>query len=73
MPIVTVQITNEKITKKQKSAIIQGMTAVLVDILQKSPETTFVIIQEVKLENWGIGGLPVEVYREQRKRKNEPR
>ena len=32
-------------------------------ILDKSPATTFVVIDEVALEDWGVGGLPVEEYR----------
>jgi len=33
------------------------------DVLDKSPNTTFVVINEVDMEDWGIGGLPVEDYR----------
>ncbi|MGH8429085.1 MAG: tautomerase family protein, partial [Solimonas sp.] len=43
----------------------KGVTDLLVDILDKSPATTFVVIDEVALEDWGIGGLPVEEYRRQ--------
>ena len=35
----------------------------MVEILGKDPATTVVVIEEVKLDNWGIGGLPVEQYR----------
>jgi len=35
----------------------------LVKVLHKTPATTFVVIDEVELEDWGIGGLPVEEYR----------
>jgi 4-oxalocrotonate tautomerase len=34
--------------------------------LHKSLEATFVVIQEVEMENWGWGGLPIEQYRRQR-------
>ena len=26
-------------------------------------ESTFVVIEEVEMENWGVGGLPVQEYR----------
>jgi 4-oxalocrotonate tautomerase len=32
-------------------------------VLGKNPATTFVVIDEVALEDWGIGGLPVEAFR----------
>jgi 4-oxalocrotonate tautomerase len=32
-------------------------------VLKKNPATTFVIIDEVALEDWGIGGVPVEKLR----------
>ncbi|MCL4155477.1 UNVERIFIED_CONTAM: hypothetical protein GTU68_037158 [Idotea baltica] len=59
MPYVQVQITRERNTVEQKTAIIQGVTQVLVDVLGKDPQTTFVVIEEVELDNWGIGGESV--------------
>ena len=59
MPYVNVQITREGATPTQKAQIIEGVTQLLVDVLGKDPATTFVVIQEVELEDWGIGGLPV--------------
>jgi len=32
-------------------------------VLNKDPATTFVVIDEVALEDWGVGGLPVDEYR----------
>lgn len=63
MPYVNIKITNEGATKEQKAALIQGATQLLVDVLGKNPATTFVVIDEVEMEHWGIGGLPVEDYR----------
>lgn len=64
MPYVNIKITREGgTTPQQKSAVIAGVTKVLVDVLDKSPNTTFVVIDEVELEDWGIGGLPVPAYR----------
>lgn len=66
MPYVNVQITREGATPTQKAQIIEGVTQLLVDVLGKDPATTFVVIQEVELEDWGIGGLPVVERRRRR-------
>ena len=65
MPYVNVKITREGgTTPEQKAAVIRGVTEVLTDVLDKPPTSTFVVIDEVELESWGVGGLPVEEYRE---------
>ena len=63
MPYVNVKITREGVTRDQKRRIISAMTQVLADVLGKDPRTTFVVIDEVDLEDWGIGGLPVLEFR----------
>ncbi len=66
MPIVNVQITREGNTPEQKKQVIAGVTQVLADVLGKDPDTTFVVIDEVAFEDWGIGGVPVDVWRADR-------
>lgn len=63
MPYVNIKVTREGVTPDQKAELISGVTDLLVRVLDKSPGTTFVVIDEVALEDWGIGGLPVEQYR----------
>jgi 4-oxalocrotonate tautomerase len=64
MPYVNIKITREGgTTPAQKSALIRGVTDLLVDVLRKSPATTFVVIDEVEIENWGVGGVPVTEFR----------
>ena len=63
MPIVTIQVTREGVTPEQKAALIKGATDLLVDVLNKPPALTFVIFQEVELENWGVGGLTTPEFR----------
>lgn len=63
MPYVNIKVTREGVTPDQKAELIRGVTDLLVRVLEKSPATTFVVIDEVALEDWGIGGLPVEQYR----------
>jgi 4-oxalocrotonate tautomerase len=55
MPYINVKITDEDVTNEQKQAIIKGCTQLMVDILNKKPATTFVVIDEVDTDNWGIG------------------
>ena len=59
MPFVNIRITKEGATAEQKQQLIQGVTDLLADVLGKNPETTFVIIDEVDTDNWGIGGESV--------------
>ena len=66
MPYVNIKITREGATPQQKAQLIKGVTDLLADILAKDPATTFVVIDEVALEDWGVGGLPVADYRRQR-------
>ena len=67
MPYVNIKVTDEGVTSEQKADLIKGATNLLVEVLGKSPATTVVVIEEVPTENWGVGGLPVEEFRAQRK------
>ncbi|WP_407048649.1 4-oxalocrotonate tautomerase family protein [Methyloraptor flagellatus] len=64
MPYVNIKITREGATPAQKAELISGVTDLLVRVLDKNPATTFVVIDEVAMEDWGIGGLPVAEYRQ---------
>ena len=67
MPYVNIRITREGDTSATKKAqVIAGVTKVLQEVLGKDPRSTFVVIDEVPLQDWGIGGLPVEEYRKQK-------
>ncbi len=65
MPYINVKVTNEKVSNEQKKAIIKGCTQLMVDVLNKSPQTTFVVIDEVNTDNWGIGFEQVTEIRKQ--------
>jgi 4-oxalocrotonate tautomerase len=45
------QITREGTTPGQKAALIKGATDMLVNVLNKPPGLTFVLIQEVEMED----------------------
>jgi len=55
MPYVNIRVTNEGVTPEQKLELIKGSTELLVRVLNKDPATTFVIIDEVETDNWGVG------------------
>ena len=68
MPYINIKITREGATSAQKAELIAGVTDLMVRVLDKSPATTFVVIDEVEMEDWGIGGVPVEEFRAQQAR-----
>jgi 4-oxalocrotonate tautomerase len=65
MPYVHIQVTREGVTVEQKEALIKGTTDLLVRVLNKNPAHTFVVIEEVETDNWGVAGMSVTKYRAQ--------
>ncbi len=65
MPYVNIKVTGgaEAPTKEQKAALIAGTTELLARVLGKNPATTVVVIEEVDMDNWGIGGETVTMRR----------
>ena len=63
MPYVNIKITNDGATAEQKAKLIEGVTALLKEVLGKNPATTVVVIEEVPTDNWGIGGESVTIRR----------
>jgi 4-oxalocrotonate tautomerase len=73
MPIVTIQVTREgsqpgaaSLSAEDKAALIKGASQLLLDVLHKPLDTTYVIIEEVDTDNWGWGGLPALEHRRRR-------
>jgi len=71
--MVNIQVTREgtapgrmAITAQEKAALIAGVSQLLLDVLHKPLDSTFVVIDEVDTENWGWGGLPALEYRKRR-------
>lgn len=65
MPYVNIKVTDEQVTAEQKKALIEGVTQLLVDVLNKNPATTVVVIDEVNTDNWGVGGKVVTALRKE--------
>ncbi len=63
MPYVNIKVTNEGVTADQKVELIKGATDLLTKVLGKDPATTVVVIDEVEMDNWGIGGESITIRR----------
>ena len=64
MPYIKIEITREGTTREQKQALIKGVTDLMSDVLNKDPQLTHVVIQEIDLDDWGHAGEQVSVLRE---------
>jgi 4-oxalocrotonate tautomerase len=67
MPFINIRITREGATAQQKAQLIEDATEMMVRVLGKNRATTFVIIDEVETDNWGIAGEPVTAIRKRAK------
>ncbi len=69
MPYVNIKLTRETqpITAEQKAAIIKGVTDLLVDVIDRGPATTVVVIDEIDTDNYGVGGETITARRSQSK------
>jgi 4-oxalocrotonate tautomerase len=64
MPYVKIEVTREGVTREQKQQLIKGVTDLIVNVLNKDPHLTHVVIQEIELDDWGYAGDQVSVLRE---------
>ncbi|MCO6044787.1 4-oxalocrotonate tautomerase family protein [Aeoliella sp. ICT_H6.2] len=63
MPYVNLQLTKEGLTRDNKAEIVRRITEVLVEVLDKRPEHTHIIIEEIEEENWGFAGMLTDDFR----------
>lgn len=65
MPMINIKMTKENggATKEQKEKLISGFTKVFTEVFNRGEKTTIVIIEEVDMQNYGIGGISVEKIR----------
>ncbi|MRX08690.1 2-hydroxymuconate tautomerase family protein [Pseudoduganella sp. FT25W] len=68
MPYVNIRVTNEGVTAAQKQELIEGATDLLQRVLNKNPATTFVIIDEVETDNWGVNRQNITSVRKQERK-----
>jgi 4-oxalocrotonate tautomerase len=70
MPYVLIQVTREGVTAEQKRRLIEGATDLVVQTLDKDPAATFVVIEEVDTDSWGVAGRSVTELRKQRSQRS---
>lgn len=63
MPYILIQVTRDGLTQARKDALISGATDLVVRMLGKDPTRTFVVIDEVDTDNWGVGGASLSSQR----------
>ena len=69
MPYVNIKVTQEGgpngtgPSAEEKARLVAGVTDLLFTVLNKNPATTFVVIDEVPLDNWGMNGKQVRTIR----------
>jgi 4-oxalocrotonate tautomerase len=56
----------DSVTAEEKAALIKGVSQLLLDVLNKPLDSTYVLIEEVDTDNWGWGGVPALDYRRRR-------
>lgn len=56
MPMVTIAMYDGR-SLEQKRELVKGVTDVVARVTGNPPESVHVVIEEVKRENWAIGGL----------------
>ena len=60
MPLIQVNLIEEVFTPEQKKQIIRNLTNAMVEVEGEAMRgVTWVMIQEVRSGEWGIGGQPL--------------
>lgn len=67
MPYVNIKVTRDGVTPEQKQRLIAGVTQLLVEVLDKDPRATVVVIDEIDTDNWGMNGQSVTQLRQKAK------
>ncbi len=70
MPYVNIKVTKEGVTAEQKRRLIDGTTKLLQEVLNKDPRTTYVVIDEIDTDNWGVGDETVTQLRTRQQRES---
>jgi 4-oxalocrotonate tautomerase len=64
MPLVNIKVLKEdRLPAEIKAKLIEKVTQAVADTLGKNPAATWVTIDEVSVDNWGIGGETIAARR----------
>ncbi|MBR4098285.1 MAG: 4-oxalocrotonate tautomerase family protein, partial [Campylobacter sp.] len=66
MPYINIRVTKEngKPTAEQKAQLIEGATELVSRVLGRNKSSTVVIIDEIDMQNYGLGGESIKSIRE---------
>ncbi len=74
MPVITIQISRPGLsagqpnaTRRQKAALIKGVSDLVRDVFNNPAAHTFIVVEEVDVEDWEAGDPPIAHYRRQRR------
>ena len=60
MPLINVKLIEEVFTEQQKRQVVERLTDAMVEIEGEAMRgVTWVVVEEVKSGDWGIGGKPL--------------
>lgn len=64
MPLINIKVLKEdRLPADKKAELIARVTEAVADTLGKNPAATWVTIDEVSIDNWGIGGETISARR----------
>ncbi|WP_425395098.1 tautomerase family protein [Aeoliella sp.] len=63
MPYVNLRVTKDGLTREKKSELVRRITELLGEVLDKKPEHTHIVIDEIEEENWGFAGMLTDDFR----------
>lgn len=68
MPYINIRVTKEngEPTKAQKEELIKGVTELVSQVLGRNKASTVVIIDEIDMDNYGLGAQSIKSIREKK-------
>ena len=68
MPYINIRVTKEngEPTAEQKAQLIEGVTESVSRVLGRNKSSTVVIIDEIDMQNYGLGGESIKSIRERK-------
>ena len=68
MPLVSIKVAQRQaaLTAGKKEELIEGVTRLIAEVLDKRPQDVVVLIEELNPDNWGQGGQSATKLRLQR-------
>lgn len=68
MPYINIRVTKEngEPTAEQKAQLIEGVTELVSRVLGRNKSSTVVIIDEIDMQNYGLGGENIKSIRERK-------